>query len=123
MSSSSTKEKSISCRVSNVYSGDSIDNKEYVKRGRPNTIAEKKIMRVNRKKRLRKRYHKRKVHKLEKTIENTKKTLVETERTVSRLKCMTRTFWERWKWEVEKRKELMLSSTRIGRALHASVPP
>ena len=48
---------------------------------------------------------------------------MDAEKTVSRLKCMTITFWERWRWEVEKRKELMLSSTRIGRALHASIPP
>lgn len=58
-----------------------------------------------------------------KNVENTEKKLMDAEKTVTRLKCMTRTFWERWRWEVEKWKELMLSSTQIGRALHASVSP
>jgi len=61
------------------------------------------------------------VQKLKKTIENTEKNLMDAENTVSRLKCMTRTFWKHWRGEVEKWKEVMLSSTRIGRALHAGV--
>ena len=32
---------------------------------------------------------------------------------IKTLRCMTQTFWERWKWELEKRKEaLWLSRTR-----------
>jgi len=32
---------------------------------------------------------------------------------------MTRTFWERWKWELEKRKEVLLTNNRTGH-LHLS---
>ena len=77
---------------------------------------------INRRKRLRKRYQKTKVQ-LKKTLENAENKLMDAEKTVTRLKCMTRTLWERWRWEVEKRKELMLGSTRIGRALHAIGSP
>ena len=66
-------------------------------------------------------YQRNEVQKLKKTIENAEKKLTDAEKTVSRLKCMTRTFWECWRWEVEKQKEVMLSSTQIGRALHADV--
>ena len=121
MNLSLAKERSLLCSVS--HSSDMSENNEYVRRGRPNTIAEKKTMRINRKKRLRKRYRKCKVQKLEKTIESAEKNLMDAEKTVTKLKCMARTFWERWRWEIEKRRELMLSSTRIGRALHANVSP
>ena len=95
MNLSLAKERSLLCSVS--HSSDMSENNEYVRRGRPNTIAEKKTMRVNRKKRLRKRYRKRKVQKLEKTIESAEKNLMDAEKTVTKLKCMARTFWERWR--------------------------
>ena len=122
MNSSVVNERNFSCDVVNAHSSDIMDNKKYVKKGRPNTTAEKKLMRINRKKRLRKRYKEPEVQ-LKKTQENAESQLTDAEKTVTRLKCMTRTFWERWRWEVEKRKELMLGSTRIGRALHATASP
>ena len=30
------------------------------------------------------------------------------------LKNMSRTYWERWRWELEKRKEVMMTNTRVG---------
>ena len=60
---------------------------------------------------------------MSRTIENAENKLMDAEKTVTRLKCMTRTFWEHWRWEVEKRTELMSGSTWIGRALHATVSP
>lgn len=96
MSSSLAKETSLSCCISNAHSSDISENKKYVRRGRPNTTAEKKFMRVNRRKRLRKRYQKTKVQ-LKKTLENAENKLMDAEKTVTRLKCITRTFWEHWR--------------------------
>ena len=46
------------------------------------------------------------------------------EKKIETLRCMTRTFWERWKWELEKRKEaLWLSRTSNYRQQSTEVKP
>ena len=37
-----------------------------------------------------------------------------TERNVLTLKCMVQIFWEYWRWEVDKPKEALFASPRIG---------
>ena len=92
---------------------------KYIKKGRENSAEEKRKMRNSRKKRLRqqsvlRRDSKIKIKRLKEEKDQALKKATDSERTVLTLKCMVRTFWERWRWEVEKRKEALFASTRIG---------
>ena len=89
-----------------------------------NTLAEKKHMRNSRKRRMRKRKlkeiilaSKREVTQaasnLQHQMQTSNKEIEKINGQVVKLKCMTRTFWERWRWEVEKRKEEFLVNKRI----------
>lgn len=80
---------------------------------RKNTPAEKKYMRNSRKRRMRKRRlrdiilaSKKQVKQatvdLQHQIETSKQEIKKVNSQVVKLKCMTRTFWERWRWEIEK---------------------
>ena len=89
-----------------------------LKRKRENTVAEKRRMRNQRKKRLKKR--KRPVI----TAKHLKRELAEAQRKVGRdelklvrLTAMARSYWERWRWELQKRKEALLTSIRLGMQL------
>ena len=92
---------------------------KYVKKGRENSAEEKRKMRNSRKKRLRqlsvsRRDSKMKIKRLKEEKEQALKKAENSESKVLTLKCMVRTFWERWRWEVEKRKEALFASTRVG---------
>lgn len=91
---------------------------------RKNTPAEKKYMRNSRKRRMRKRRlrdiilaSKKQVKQatvdLQHQIETSKQEIKKVNSQVVKLKCMTRTFWERWRWEIEKRKEEFLVNRRV----------
>ena len=45
-----------------------------------------------------------------KAVEETKTQLQSQEKRLTTLRCMARTFWERWRWEAERRKEALLLS-------------
>ena len=95
---------------------------KYIKKGRENSAEEKKKMRNSRKRRLRqqsilRRDNKRKIKRLKAEKEQALKKATDSERNILTLKCMVRTFWERWRWEVEKRKEALFTSTRMGSQL------
>ena len=49
---------------------------------------------------------------LEQHVKTCKSEIEKANSQIVRLKCMTRIFWERWRWEVEKRKEEYLLNTR-----------
>lgn len=96
-------------------------------RFRKNTPAEKKSMRNARRRRLRKKKIRQRLLASERDVEKVKRELEQHVKTskseiekansqIVRLKCMTRTFWERWRWEVEKRKEeyMLHRRTRVG---------
>ena len=79
---------------------------KYIKKGRENTVKEKRKMRNSRKRRLRKlsaavlrRDRKVEAEHLKKEKEQALKKVATSERSVSTLRCMVRTFWERWRWE------------------------
>jgi len=79
---------------------------------RRNTVEEKKTMRNARRRRLRrrKRFAKQQCKQLKKTVEEGKSQLKSQEKRLTTLRCMARTFWERWRcgWEAERRKEALL---------------
>ena len=86
-------------------------SKLYTKKGRPNTLKEKREMRNKRRARKRRIVDRRCngkriiIKQLKQAKEEAIQHVKKTEQKVITLKCMTRTFWERWRWEVEKRKE------------------
>lgn len=70
---------------------------------RPNTLEEKRKMRNNRKKRRRSRVKALECHlQLEKTLR------AESEKKVTLYKNMSRSYWERWRWELQQRKECIM---------------
>ena len=80
-----------------------------------NTIEEKRKMRNSRKKRLRcTRNQAKSIKRLKSTLEATKLKVQDNESKITALRRMTRTFWERWRWELEKRKEAMIMTRRAG---------
>ena len=80
---------------------------------RANTTEEKRKMRNLRKKRLRcTRNQAKTIKRLKSTLEATKLKVEEDERKITALR--TRTFWEMWRWELEKRKETMIMTRRAG---------
>ena len=83
-------------------------------RYRCNTVEEKRRMRNARKRRLRQAKTKPVIRKIKTQLEVAHKKVEDCQTRISTLKCMTRTFWERWRWELEKRKEAMIMNTRIG---------
>ena len=89
---------------------------------RKNTIEEKRAMRTSRRRRMRLKKNKdglvKQVKQLKQQIETSKKETEKANSKIVTLKCMTRTFWERWRWEVEKRKEDLLMNSRVS-SVHA----
>ena len=99
---------------------------------RKNTLSEKKFMRNSRKRRMRKRKMKEIVFAakreakqatsdLQNHIQASKKEIEKVNGQVVKLRCMMRTFWERWRWELEKRKEEFLVNKRIYRVPTSNV--
>ena len=79
---------------------------------RKNTMEEKKAMRNSRRRKQRqsRKLVKQQCKQLRKTVEETSAQLKSQEKRLTTLKCMARTFWERWRWETERRKEALLMS-------------
>ena len=87
----------------------------YVKRSRRNTLIEKRMMRNVRRKRKRLQRRKsfdRKVLELEKSYSQEQSLREQAEQKVLRYKNMSRCYWERWNWELQKRKEAAALSYR-----------
>ena len=82
------------------------------RRSRPNTAEEKKSMRKARRRRVRKR-SKRSIKRLKKRLEAEVCKVEEGKRKVFALRRMSRCFWERWRWELAKRKEALLMCRRM----------
>ena len=70
---------------------------------RENTKDEKKAMKKARKKRKRKR-----VKELKREIESERKEREKAESLCTKYRCMSRTYWERWRWELQQRREAMV---------------
>lgn len=76
--------------------------------GRKNTIIEKKRMRnlrTKRKRKLQAACRKKEIEKLKDELKLEHQKQTKSEHKIRVLKCMARTYWERWHWELEKRKE------------------
>ena len=70
---------------------------------RENTKEERKAMKKARKKRKRKR-----VKELKQEIESERKEKEKAESLCTKYRCMSRTYWERWRWELHQRREAMV---------------
>ena len=81
---------------------------------RNNTKEEKRAMRNKRKKKMRKRESKRKIGALKQELKEARSEIEKSKRRICTLRSMSRTFWERWRWELEKRKEAMMMNRRSG---------
>ena len=102
-----------------------MNNEEESPRFRKNTIEEKRIMRNSRRRRMRRRKPRRltfeKVESLKQMKQKLEVANVEIKKKGKRietLRCMTRTFWERWRRELEKRKEALWLSRTGSYRLH-----
>lgn len=92
------------------------------RRSRENTIDEKRRMRQNRKKRKRMRSSQvSRINVLEKEVDQEQRLRKESEMKVVHYRGMARSYWERWRWELNQRKEAMLQE-RAGRMSTAEVP-
>ena len=80
---------------------------------RRNTIIEKRRMRNERKKRLKKKSRAVVKHLKHELKEAHCKAEKDAKR-LTRLSVMARSYWERWRWELQKRKEALLTSTQMG---------
>lgn len=83
-------------------------NEDRKKVGRKNTIIEKKRMRnlrTKRKRKLQAASRKKEIEKLKDELKLEHQKQIKSEHKIRVLKCMARTYWERWHWELEKRKE------------------
>ena len=80
-----------------------------------NTIVEKRRMRNERKKRLKKRKRCAVTAKhLKRQLEEMKHKADVDGKKLVRVTAMARSYWERWRWELQKRREALLDSTRMG---------
>ncbi len=80
------------------------------KRSRTNTVRQKKRMRNARKKRMRQRraeLRQAETDRLRSDLEYERREHHKSECKVKVYKSMSRTYWERWRWELQKRKEAM----------------
>ena len=86
---------------------------------RVNTIEEKRRMRNERKKRLRRqKLHAKSIKSLKCKLVAAQEKVQSSDTRITVLKRMTRTFWERWRWELEKRKEAMTMARLTARHFH-----
>ena len=81
-------------------------------RPRKNTISEKRKMRNARKKRMKKKKISGRIIKRE--LKEAQRNAKKHELSVKRLTAMARSYWERWRWELQKRKEALFTTTRLG---------
>ena len=82
------------------------------KRSRRNTLQEKRRMRNER--RMRKRRSKSNSSLLANTLQLESKLRAEAEKKLTLYKNMTRSYWERWRWELQQRKECMQQRRGVG---------
>ena len=94
-------------------SGNSLRPEEVVQTGRKNTVEEKRRMRNARKRR--KRARKQQVKDLHAEVDKANKKFKESSDKVTMYKQMSRSFWERWQWELNQRKQDVIAR-RIGTA-------
>ena len=76
--------------------------------GRKNTVIEKKRMRnlrAKRKRKFRAAVTKKDTEQLKNELKVEQQKQVKSEHRIKVLKCMARTYWERWHWELEKEKK------------------
>ena len=95
----------------------------YVKRSRRNTLIEKHMMRNVRKKRKRLQRIEsfdRKFQEFEKSYSQERSLREQAEQKVFRYKNMSRCYWERWNWELQKRKEAAALRSRNDASTSAS---
>lgn len=95
----------------NVSDEQTTEIKSY-KKARANTLKEKRRMRNHRKKKM-KRLRKRPLHStsvtdLRKALEDEREKNGQFVHKIQLYRGMSRTYWERWRWELEKRKEAMI---------------
>lgn len=86
---------------------------KYIKLSRRNTVKEKCRMRNERRKRKRQRRRKKtekKFETLQESIEQEKLMRLRAEKKVMIYRNMSRSYWERWNWELQKRKEAIAST-------------
>lgn len=99
-----------------------VDERKKVRR--KNTIIEKKRMRnlrIKRKRKLQAALKNKESETLKNELKLEHQKQIESEHKIRVLKCMARTYWERWHWELEKRKE-ELSEYRRGHNGSLQVP-
>ena len=94
-------------------------------RSQPNIVEEKKAMRNKRRKLRRKRgaivnCYKKRVDKLNKVVKSEQSMRKTCEIKAMWYKNMSRSYWERWNWELQKRKESMVSEMMAYRALRGT---
>ena len=94
------------------------------KRSRENTREEKRRMNASRKKKLR-NFKKLAVAEVKKTLKTEVKLKESAQKESAKYKSMSRTYWERWRWELEKRKEAMVQEmqSRLLLKHHSSLRP
>ena len=85
------------------------------KHSRKNTLAEKRKMRRERVKR--KRSKKEKIRKLQREVNAEHQLRKHAEQATLSYKSMSRTYWERWRWELHKRREAMANELQACRTL------
>ena len=120
--------------ISDVDEGSCAPSIKCRRKFQKNTLAEKKSMRNARRRRMCKKKLIQKVlasgkdvekmkGELEEHIKTSKREIEKANSQIATLKCMTRTFYKRWRWEVEKRKEecLLNRRTRVGHVPKSSV--
>ena len=92
------------------------------KRRRPNTTIEKRRMRNERKKRMRNRMLRKSTKKLKRELKEAQSKADQHMKKIVKLSAMARSFWERWRWELQKRKEALLTSRRMRTRSKQSFP-
>ena len=87
---------------------------------RENTDEERRRMRNTRKKRLRRqKRHAKSIKSLKSKLVAAQEKAQSNGTRIIVLKRMTRTFWERWRWELEKRKETLTMARQRARQFHS----
>ena len=90
------------------------------KRRRPNTTIEKRRMRKESKKRMRNWMPRKSTEKLKRELKEAQSKADQHMKKILKLSAMARSFWERWRWELQKRKEALLTSRRMSMQLNSS---
>ena len=90
--------------------------RSYVKLSRENSVGEKRGMRQKRKRRMRLQKRtkgKKRFQHLQSEVEKERLQRVDAEKKVVLYRNMSRSYWERWNWELQKRKESLALNSKI----------